>query len=209
MSAVSIGLIQQALHAGLRAAYVVCDRWFTTPTLVSGIVRETGCDVIGMLKNGSLRYEWKGQRRTLAQICRALRCTWTRHTVQGSIVVYLPTPAGPLAVKLVCIRDRRGHSRKWLALLCTDLSVADDEVVRLYGKRWEIETFFKVNKSFLGLAKLPLHTKTVSAAGIEPGVNRSRWCRLEKGSFSQRCPWINALAVDCMVMFRCRNMTRV
>lgn len=149
---VSIGLIQQALHAGLRAAYVVCDRWFTTPTLVSGIVHETGCDVIGMLKNGSLRYEWKGQRRTLAQIYRALRCTWSRHTVQGSIVVHLPTPAGLLAVKLVFIRDRRGHSREWLALLCTDLSVADDEVVRLYGKRWDIETFFKVSKSFLGLA---------------------------------------------------------
>ena len=149
---VAITLIQQALHTGLRAAYVVCDRWFTTPTLVSGIVRETGCDVIGMLKNGSLRYEWKGQRRTLAQLYRALRRSWSRHDVQGSVVVQLPTPTGLLPVKLVFIRDRRGHSREWLALLCTDISLADDEVVRLYGKRWDIETFFKVTKSLLGLA---------------------------------------------------------
>ena len=149
---VAITLIQQALHTGLRAAYVVCDRWFTTPTLVSGIVRETGCDVIGMLKNGSLRYEWKGQRRTLAQLYRALRRSWSRHDVQGSVVVQLPTPTGLLPVKLVFIRDRRGHSREWLALLCTDISLADDEVVRLYGKRWDIETFFKITKSLLGLA---------------------------------------------------------
>ena len=72
--------------------------------------------------------------------------------MQGSVVVQLPTPTGLLPVKLVFIRDRRGHSREWLALLCTDISLADDEVVRLYGKRWDIETFFKVSKSLLGLA---------------------------------------------------------
>ena len=149
---VVVALIQQALKTGLQAAYVVCDRWFTTPTLVSQIVRETGCDVIGLLKNGSLRYEWNGQRMTLAQIYRALRGSWSRHDLQGSVVVHLPTPTGILPVKLVFIRDRRGHSREWLALLCTDISLADDEVVRLYGKRWDIETFFKVSKSFLGLA---------------------------------------------------------
>lgn len=79
--------------AGVKRGIMCCLCGFATPTLVSGIVQETGCDVIGMLKNGSLRYEWKGPRRTLAQIYRALRCTWSRYTVQGSIVVHLPTPA--------------------------------------------------------------------------------------------------------------------
>ncbi|MHB8674682.1 MAG: IS4 family transposase [Candidatus Limnocylindrales bacterium] len=151
--AVAVALIQQALKTGFEAAYVVCDRWFTTPTLISRIVNETGCEVIGMLKNGSLRYEWQGRRLTLAQIYRALRRSWSRHDLQGSVVVHLPTPTGHLPVKLVFIRDRRGHSREWLALLCTDISRPDDEVVRLYGKRWDIETFFKVCKSFLGLAR--------------------------------------------------------
>ena len=150
---VAVGLIQEALKSGLQAAYVVCDRWFTTPTLVSQIMRETGCDVIGMLKNGTLRYEWKGRRMTLAQIYRALRATWSRHDLQGSVVVHLPTPTSLIPVKLVFIRDRRGHSREWLALLSTDISLPDEEIVRLYGKRWDIETFFKVCKSFLGLAK--------------------------------------------------------
>ena len=150
---VAVALIQEALKNGLQAAYVVCDRWFTTPTFVSQIVRETGCDVIGMLKHGALRYEWKGRPMTLAQIYRALRGTWSRHDLQGSVVVQMPTSTGSIPVKLVFIRDRRSHSREWLAILCTDISLPDAEVVRLYGKRWDIETFFKVCKSFLGLAK--------------------------------------------------------
>ena len=150
---VAVEMIQRALKNGLHAAYVVCDRWFTTPTLIRRIVDETGCEVIGMLKNGSLRYEWQGRLLTLSQIYRALRRTWSRHELQGSVAVHLPTPGGLLPVKLVFIRDRRGHSREWLALLCTEISLPDDEVVRLYGKRWDIETFFKVSKSFLGLAR--------------------------------------------------------
>jgi hypothetical protein len=38
-----------------------------------------------------------------------------------------------------------------LALLCTDLSLADQEVVRIYGKRWDIEVFFKMAKHYLKL----------------------------------------------------------
>lgn len=48
-------------------------------------------------------------------------------------------------------RDR--NSRKWLALLSTDTGLTADEIVKLYGRRWDIEVFFKMAKSFLGLAK--------------------------------------------------------
>lgn len=159
---VAVSLLQHALAVGFEAAYVVCDRWFTTPKLVSHIVRETGCDVIGMLKNSALGFEWKDRRYTLAQLYRTARAHWTRHDLQGSVVVTVPTETGPLRVKLVFIRDRRGHSREWLALLSTDLSLPDDEVVRLYGKRWDIETFFKASKSLLGLAK-EIHSRSYDA----------------------------------------------
>ena len=115
-----------------RPAYVVCDRWFTTPTLTRRIVNETGCEVIGMLKNSSLRYEWSGRLLTLAQIYRVLRGSWSRQDLQRSVVAHLLMPTGPVPVKLVFIRDRRSHSREWLALLSTDIRLPDDEVVRLY-----------------------------------------------------------------------------
>ena len=38
-------------------------------------------------------------------------------------------------------------------LLSTDLSLSEEEIVALYGKRWDIEVFFKVIKSYLRLTK--------------------------------------------------------
>lgn len=42
-------------------------------------------------------------------------------------------------------------SSKWLALLSTDLSLPDKDVVRVYGKRCDIEVFFKMAKHYLKL----------------------------------------------------------
>jgi hypothetical protein len=40
-----------------------------------------------------------------------------------------------------------------LALISIDISLTEDEIIRIYGKRWDIEVFFKMNKSFLKLGK--------------------------------------------------------
>jgi hypothetical protein len=49
------------------------------------------------------------------------------------------------------VRDRR--KKDWLALLSTDTNLADEDIVRIYGKRWDIEVFFKMAKQHLKLAK--------------------------------------------------------
>lgn len=41
--------------------------------------------------------------------------------------------------------------REWLVILSTDLDLDDQEIVRIYGMRWSIKTFFKFTKSFLKL----------------------------------------------------------
>ena len=33
------------------------------------------------------------------------------------------------------------------------MTLSEDEIIRIYGKRWDIEVFFKVSKSYLKLAK--------------------------------------------------------
>jgi hypothetical protein len=57
---------------------------------------------------------------------------------------------GPL-VKIVFVRNRNG--RGWLALLSTDTNLPDAEVIRIYGKRWDIEVFFKMAKHHLNLER--------------------------------------------------------
>ena len=39
------------------------------------------------------------------------------------------------------------------ALLSTDTSLEDEQIVMAYRRRWDIEVFFKMAKSFLNLAK--------------------------------------------------------
>ena len=54
-------------------------------------------------------------------------------------------------VKIVFVRHR--HKRDWLAVLATDLELADQEIIRIYGKRWDIEVCFKMLKQHLKLEK--------------------------------------------------------
>jgi len=56
-----------------------------------------------------------------------------------------------LPCKLVFVRDRRKSD--WLALLSTDVDLSAEDIVRTYGKRWDIEVFFKMIKQHLSLAK--------------------------------------------------------
>lgn len=53
---------------------------------------------------------------------------------------------------MVFIRNRNKKS-EWLAILSTDCTLSDQEIVKIYGMRWDIEVFFKTTKSLLRLQK--------------------------------------------------------
>lgn len=57
-----------------------------------------------------------------------------------------------VSTKIVFVRDRN-TSRQWLALISTNISLSDDEIIRIYSNCWPIEVFFKMSKSFLNLVK--------------------------------------------------------
>jgi hypothetical protein len=71
----------------------------------------------------------------------------TPSNILGSVLV---TTKNGLPVKLVYVKNRN-NKKEWLTILCTDLSLSDQEVVRIYGNRWSIEVFFKSAKSFMKL----------------------------------------------------------
>lgn len=39
----------------------------------------------------------------------------------------------------------------WSFKICTDMETNENEIIRIYGKRWNIEVFLKICKSFLKL----------------------------------------------------------
>ena len=55
-----------------------------------------------------------------------------------------------VSAKIVCVRNKR-NKKDWIAFICTNPGLSEEEIIRIYGKRWQIEVFFKTCKSNLQL----------------------------------------------------------
>lgn len=141
-------MVQRALSAGVNASYVLMDTWFTQQPLIQSIV-EQGLDVIGMVKATNQRYLVNQRRVDLKELYRLAS------PVQGSKGILRSirtTMANGVAVKVVFVQNRNKKS-DWLAILSTDCTLTEKEIVQIYGMRWDIEVFFKTTKSLLKLQK--------------------------------------------------------
>lgn len=141
-----VQMVERALNTGFTADYVLMDSWFTQAPLLQALTAK-GLHVIGMVKAMKQRYIVDGQHLSLQEVYARLRKQPKTTTILGSILTR--TSCG-LPIKLVFVRNRNDR-RDWLALLSTDVSLEETEVVRIYGYRWGIETFFKFAKSHLKL----------------------------------------------------------
>jgi len=141
-------MVKRALSAGIRAKYLLMDSWFTMPATVTKL--SSYLPVIGMVKKTSkILYGFQGQRLDVKGIYRRLPKKRGRAKILASAAVSLGKREIP--AKLVFVRDRR--KKDWLVILSTDTQLGDADIVRIYGKRWDIEVFFKMAKQHLKLAK--------------------------------------------------------
>ncbi|QQK75381.1 transposase [Salicibibacter cibarius] len=141
-------MLQRATKAGIDASYVLMDSWFTQPPLIQAIT-EQGLDVIGMVKKMNQRYIVDGKQVDLEQLYRLAAPRTRKKALLRSIHT---TMANGVPVKVVFVRNRNKKS-DWLAILSTDCTLSDQEIIRIYGMRWDIEVFFKTSKSLLKLQK--------------------------------------------------------
>lgn len=141
-------MIRRALSSGVNANYVLMDSWFTMPPLIKGIV-EQGVDVIGMVKATKQRYSVAEELVDLKKLYRLAQPTQGKKSILRSIHCEM---ANGIPVKIVFVQNRNKKSN-WLAILSTDCTLSDQEIVRIYGMRWDIEVFFKTTKSLLKLQK--------------------------------------------------------
>lgn len=149
----TLNLVKQTLSQGIAADYLLMDSWFTEAPLIKEVMNE-GLDVIGMVKKTSKRfYQYKGKKfplQTLITHCNVNQKIFSHQEGSlGSIQVKLNNG---IPVKIVFIRHRK-YKTEWLAILSTNTSLSDEEIIRIYGYRWDIEVFFKCNKSHLKLNK--------------------------------------------------------
>lgn len=138
-------MIKRAINIGVRAKYLVMDSWFSMPSVIEALRKYI--NIICMLKDQkNWLYGYNGKTLRLSELYGKLKKR--RGKVKASVIVNLPN--GELAKIIFVTSDKK---RGWLAILSTDISLCDQEIIRLYSKRWDIEVFFKMCKQHLKLAK--------------------------------------------------------
>jgi len=140
-------MVKRALRSGIRAQYILMDSWFALPKIIQTL--STYVPVICMLKNMyRVFYQYQGMKLTLDALYRRVKKRPGKAKIKASVIVNMNNGQ---KVKIVFVRDRR--KKGWLAILSTDTTLSDEEIVRIYGKRWDIEVFFKMEKQYLDLVK--------------------------------------------------------
>jgi hypothetical protein len=102
-----------------------------------------------MVKNSNQRYLVGKRSLSLKELYQAAIPVAGQKGILRSIRVQM---APNISVKIVFVRHRT-KKNEWLAILSTDCSLSEEEIIRIYGIRWDIETFFKCTKSLLRLQK--------------------------------------------------------
>jgi len=145
-------LLMAAKKTAIPAQYVLFDSWFSSPSTLQA-VKAIGYDVIGMVKKTpKMFFRYNGEDMLLISIYNKNRKRRGRSKYLLSIIVDVVKDNEIIPAKVVYVRNRNKR-KEYLCLISTDVNLNGDEIIRIYGKRWDIEVFFKVCKSYLSLSK--------------------------------------------------------
>ena len=153
---VMIDMLKMALKTGHMAKYVLFDSWFSNPKEIIRIKNECGLDTIAMIKKSSkINYIFDGKKLNIKQIFNKCKKHPGRSKYLLSVMVTVIAKDEnkkevSIPARIVCVRNR-SNKKDWLAMICTNKELSEKEIIRIYGKRWDIEVFFKTCKSMLKL----------------------------------------------------------
>lgn len=145
-------LLETAKNAAISAKYVLFDSWFTSPSTLHA-VKKTGYDVIGMVKKTpKMFFRYQGEDMSLVSIYNQNKKRRGKSRYLLSVMVDVLKDDEIIPAKVVYVRNRNKR-KEYLCLISTDVNLDENEIIRIYGKRWDIEVFFKVCKSYLNLSR--------------------------------------------------------
>ena len=148
---VMIDLLKAARSSGISAKYVLFDSWFSSPKTITALKTDCELDTIAMVKKSSkIKYGYQDGKYNIKEIYKQCKKRRGRSKYLLSVDVTVGNEAIP--AKIVCVRNK-SKKKDWLAIISTDTTISEEEIIRIYGKRWDIEVFFKTCKSYLHLAK--------------------------------------------------------
>ena len=147
-------MIRQAMNAGIRASYVLFDSWFAFPCHILKL-KAKNLEVIARVKKTTkIHYRYGEEMLSTPEIYKRnkKRRGRSRYLLSVPIEICDAERKQSIPAKLVYVRNRNKR-KDYIILLSTDVSLTEEEIIRIYGKRWDIEVFFKTCKHCLQLCK--------------------------------------------------------
>jgi len=148
-----IDMLEAVKGTPSEAKYVLFDSWFASPSSLISI-KSLGYDVVARMKDTE-KYHFlhNGETLPLRKIysMSKKRRGRSRYLLSVTVSVRHKDFDEVIPAKAVFVRDRNNR-KKYISLISTDTSLSEEEIITLYGKRWDIEPFHKMLKSFLRLA---------------------------------------------------------
>ena len=158
MNDLTVKFACEAVKAGIPASIIAFDSWFAVPKTISRLMKEAKLTVIARLKTNSKQYyEYDGKMiniKTLYTMSKKRRgkSAWKLSVNVNLLVKENNKIIERIPVKLVYLPNR-SNTKEWICLLSTDTEMEENEIIRQYGKRWNIEVMFKCSKQYLNFGK--------------------------------------------------------
>ena len=158
MNDLTVKFACEAVKAGISASIIAFDSWFSAPHTISRLMKEAKLTVIARLKTNSKQYyEFDGKMmniKTLYTMSKKRRgkAAWKLSVHVNLLVKEKNKIIERIPVKLVYLPNR-ANTKEWICLLSTDTEMDENEIIRQYGKRWNIEVMFKCSKQYLNFGK--------------------------------------------------------
>ncbi len=159
MNDVALELIDSSLKNGIKAKYVLFDSWYSSPRMFSQLLKR-GLFGIGMLKKTKKVYfRYRNRQMDVKTLYENLcRTRWsTKEKYLYSSMVTFEVNGQEMPVKLVFVTNR-GNKNNYLVLATTKTSLRPDQIIQMYGRRWQIESYFKVAKQYLQFDKTQIQS---------------------------------------------------
>ncbi|MBR2527833.1 MAG: transposase, partial [Blautia sp.] len=158
MNDLTVKFACEAVKSGIPASIIAFDSWFAVPHTISRLMKEANLTVIARLKtNSKQHYEYDGKMINIKALYtmgqkRRGKASWKLSVTVNLLVKEQNKIIERIPVKLVYLPNR-ANTKEWICILSTDTEMEENEIIRQYGKRWNIECMFKCSKQYLKFGK--------------------------------------------------------
>ena len=158
MNDLTVRFACEAVKAGIPESIIAFGSWFAVPRTISRFMKEAELTVIARLKtNSKQHYEYNGKMINIKALYtmsnkRRGKAAWKLSVNVNLLVKEKNKIIERIPVKLVYLPNR-ANTKEWICILSTDTEMEENEIIRQYGKRWNIECMFKCSKQYLRFGK--------------------------------------------------------